>query len=271
MESHAQLPFLREIIVFLVTAAVLVPSFQSIRVSPTLGFLIIGALIGPYGLGVFVEHFSLLQYITITEVHGVKIFAELGIIFLLFTVGLELTTSRLWSMRRLIFGLGSGQFFGCCVAFSIIAICFGFSPKAAVLIAACLALSSTAMVLQFLIEKGRLSSRVGRSSFSILLFQDLAVVPIILLVGLLGVENHKGLALSLITALATAVAVISCIVIFGKIILEPLFRLVTLKSAPEFFYGFNPIDIDFISKFYSYGGAEHGPWRFPCGPITCRD
>ncbi len=235
MESQVHLPYLKELIVFLVVAAVLVPSFQRFRVSPTLGFLIIGTLIGPFGLGLFVEQVSFLKHITITEVEGVKTFAELGIIFLLFTIGLELTTSRLWSMRKLIFGLGFAQFFTCSFVFFLITYALGFSANSSILIGACIALSSTALVLQLLIEKGRFSSRVGRSSFSVLLFQDLAVVPIILLIGILGAEHQNGLGLSLITALATAVAVISCIVVFGKIILQPLFKLVTVKHAPEFF------------------------------------
>ena len=216
-------------------AAILVPFFQRFRISPTLGFLIIGTAIGPFGLGLFVQQIPLLQYMTITELEGVRAFAEFGIIFLLFTVGLELTIGRLWSMRQMVFGLGFAQFIICSAFFSAIIYALGLDVKAAILIGACIALSSTAIVIQLLVEKGRFSSRVGRTGFSILLFQDLAVVPVILLVGILGAESQGGLGLSVLTALGTAVAVIAAIIFFGQLVLRPLFRLVTFKNSPEFF------------------------------------
>ncbi len=181
------------------------------------------------------EQIGFVKYAVITEVEGVKAFAELGIIFLLFTIGLELTIHRLWAMRNMVFGLGFSQVLICGAIITVIAMSFGNSVQASILIGACLALSSTAMVIQLLIEKGRFSSPVGQTSFSILLFQDLAVIPIILLVGIFGAETSAGVGTSIVTAIATAVAAIGIIVSFGKIVLRPLFRLVTFKHSPEFF------------------------------------
>lgn len=235
METHYHLPYMREIILFLIVAALLVPAFQRLRVSPTLGFVFIGMLLGPYFLGMLAKDIDFLKYVVFEDTEGVKALAELGIMFLLFKVGLELTGERLWASRHLIFGLGFLQVLLCAIAISALLWLIGYEPQIAILIGACLALSSTAMVVQMLIEKGTFSSPLGKTSFSVLLFQDLAVVPIVLFIGFLGAGTGNNLALSLIHAFATAILVVALIVVLGRTVLRPLFRLVTLRNSPEFF------------------------------------
>ncbi len=107
MEDHSTIPYLRELIVFLVSAGVLVPLLHTLRVTPVLGYLIVGSAVGPFGLGLLADQVPILSYGVISELDGVKALAELGVIFLLFMIGLELSFERLWAMRRLVFGLGS--------------------------------------------------------------------------------------------------------------------------------------------------------------------
>ncbi len=265
IESQLHLPYLRELIVFLIAAAIFVPLFQKIKVSPTIGFLIIGFLIGPFGLGLWVEQIGFVKYAVITEVEGVKTFAELGVIFLLFTIGLELSPNRLWAMRLAVFGLGSAQVLVTGGVITLIALAFGNSANASILIGACLALSSTAMVVQLLVENGRFSSPVGKTSFSILLFQDLAVVPIILLVGILGAKDSGGLGLSIAVAIGTAAAVVTCIFIFGQIVLRPLFSLVTFRHSPEFFMAMTLLILILSSTITAMAGLSMALGAFLAG------
>ncbi|MGV3554807.1 MAG: cation:proton antiporter [Croceibacterium sp.] len=152
MEAHAHIPHLREILIFLVAAGLAVPLLQR-RMSSVLGYLVLGAIIGPFGLGLLAEEFPILQMVVITELDGVRALAELGIVFLLFTIGLELSFERVWGMRRLVFGLGSAQIVVTACVIALIAFAWGNSPTAALVLGACLALSSTAIVTQLLVER----------------------------------------------------------------------------------------------------------------------
>ncbi len=229
------IPFLREVVVFLVIAAILVPLFQRVRISPVLGFLLAGVIIGPFGLGAFAGRFEILGYVTITDVASVQVLAEFGVVFLLFLIGLELSLERLWSMRRLVLGLGSAQVLVTGLAIGAIAFAWGHSINAAILIGASFALSSTAVVVEELIRRKEFSTRVGRASFSVLLFQDLSVVPILILVsaftGAAGGSFLEALAVGFGVAIAAAVVIF----VLGRIVLRPLFRLAASARAPEFF------------------------------------
>lgn len=238
MEAHEQIPFLREIVIFLVASGVVVPAFHHFRVSPVLGYLVVGGLIGPYGMGLLADDLGWLSYAVIADVEGIKPLAELGVIFLLFVIGLELSLERLWSMRRFVFGLGALQVLISAAAIGAIAWGWGNTPRASVILGACLALSSTAIVMQLLIDRRSLGSPLGRSSFSILLFQDLAVVPILFLLGVFGAQAESGLAAAghgLAVALAQAAAVIAAIYALGRLLLRPLFRFVSHAGSPEMF------------------------------------
>ncbi|WP_409145742.1 monovalent cation:proton antiporter-2 (CPA2) family protein [Pseudoxanthobacter sp. M-2] len=236
VEEHGGgIPYLREAIVFLVAAGVLVPLLHRLRVSPVLGYLIVGGLIGPFGLGLWASDHPALAFVVITDLDGVQALAELGVLFLLFTIGLELSLDRLWAMRRLVFGLGSLQVLITGAIIGAIAWQFGNSVPASIVLGACLALSSTAIVMQILLQSRRLSTPLGRSSFSILLMQDLAVVPILFVVGVLGAKVEGSIGVELALALGKAVLTIGAIYLVGRLVLRPVLRLVAQARSPEMF------------------------------------
>jgi CPA2 family monovalent cation:H+ antiporter-2 len=217
------------------TAGVIVPAVHRWRVNPVLTFLVAGAVLGPLGIGSFKDVWPSLQWVTITDAKNVASIAELGVVFLLFLIGLELSYERLLTMRRLVFGLGSLQVVLSSLAISIIAALLGSTGAAAVIIGLCLALSSTAIVIELLSEQRRLMSAMGRASFAVLLLQDLAVVPMLLLVSILGAANGPSIATGVIIALAQAALAVALIVAVGRLLLRPFFRLVAATETPELF------------------------------------
>ncbi len=229
------LPYLREAMIFLVAAGIVVPLLHRWRVSPVLGYLLVGYLIGPFGLGLYAGEWPWLAYLSIPEISGVQTLAELGVVFLLFVIGLELSLERLWALRRLVFGLGSLQVLVSAVIIGLVAGLLGSAASAATLIGASLALSSTAIVMQLLAERRQLGTPLGRAAFSILLLQDLAVVPILFLVGVLGAQQGNGVLLPLLLALGKALLVMAAIFLVGRQLLRPLMRLVARTRSPEMF------------------------------------
>ncbi|MCB1679651.1 MAG: monovalent cation:proton antiporter-2 (CPA2) family protein [Halioglobus sp.] len=234
MATHA-IPYLRETIVFLVASGIIVPLLHRLRISPVLGFLLVGVVIGPYGLGLYTDRVDWLGWVVFADLQGVQALAELGVIFLMFMIGLDLTLDRLWGMRRLVFGMGSLQVLLTGAAIAAIAWGFGNGPAASIVLGACLALSSTAVVMQLLIEQRQLGTPVGRASFSILLMQDLAVVPILFLVSVLGSRPESNPGIALLGALGKAALVIAAIFVLGRVILHPLFHLAARTRSAEMF------------------------------------
>ena len=222
-------------LVVLGTAGVVVPLVRWWGISPILGYLGAGALLGPFGLGSFVPSLPVLYWFTILNDQNVAGIAELGIVFLLFVIGLELSYERLMTMRRLVFGLGSLQVVATTAVISGLALAAGFEGPVAIILGACLALSSTAVVIEVLSSQGRLATSAGRVSFAALLAQDLAVVPILLFISILGAGSGGSILASLATALFHAGAALSAIVIFGRTLLRPLFRLVASVNSSELF------------------------------------
>ncbi|MEO1103692.1 MAG: cation:proton antiporter, partial [Pseudomonadota bacterium] len=186
-EAAHTIPYLKEALIFLVAAGVLVPVLQRIGFNPILGYLVAGVAVGPFGIATLADSvFGLpLSTFAITEQEGVAKIAELGVVFLLFLIGLELSGPRLWAMRNLVFGLGGAQVVLTAVALTGVGLALGLSTEASVAVGASLALSSTAIVVQLLISAGRLAAPPGRVMFSILLMQDIAVVPVLLVIGTL--------------------------------------------------------------------------------------
>jgi CPA2 family monovalent cation:H+ antiporter-2 len=235
MQPHDSIPHLREILVFLVGAGIIMPFFSRLRMSPVLGFLALGAALGPYGLGLFAEKIGVLRFAVIDDIEGVKPLAELGVVFLLFMIGLELSPERLWALRRLVFGLGTLQVALTTAVIGAIAWAFGNPPGTALVLGMAFALSSTAVVMQLLTERRAVASPLGRASFAILLLQDLAVVPILMLLGVLAAQAHQSVATALGTALVTALLAIAGIVFAGRMLLRPLFRFASATRSPELF------------------------------------
>lgn len=231
-----QTPYLRELIVFLAAAGLVVPFARRFRINPVLGFLSVGLLVGPHGAGRLAPEAPLLGHILIADTEGVRRLAEFGVVFLLFTIGLELSFQRLWGMRRLVFGLGSAQVLASGLVIGSIAFAFGNSLSASIVLGLSLALSSTAIVVQLLVEKFRLSTPVGRTGFGVLLLQDLAVVPILFLVHALGHRSAKTvLPIDVAVTLGRAGLFIVVTLLIGRGVIRPLFRLVGGSRSRELF------------------------------------
>jgi CPA2 family monovalent cation:H+ antiporter-2 len=237
--DHSSIPYVREILVFLASAGILVPVFQRFHISPVLGFLIAGFLLGPHGMGHLANIWAPAGNFVITSNDGIHALAEMGIVFLLFMIGLELSFERLTTMRRFVFGLGGAQVGLTALAIGAIAYGFGNAPEASIVLGLGFALSSTAIVMQLLTEQRRMGSTVGRKSFSILLFQDLTVVLILFILDYIGPDLAQGLSASLLVyfgkALASAAIAITGIVIVGRLALRPLFHLTGKSHNRELF------------------------------------
>ncbi len=222
-------------LVVLGTAGIVVPMVHRWGISPILGYLGAGALLGPLGLGSLIAPGSVLAWFTIADAKNVAGIADLGVVFLLFLIGLELSYERLKAMRRLVFGLGGLQVVITTAILATIITTAALEPPIAILLGSCLALSSTAIVLEVLSSHGRLPTTVGRASFAILLAQDLAVIPILMFVSVLGADKGSSVLATIGTALFQAIAAVALIVVVGRVMLRPLFRQVAKTKSSELF------------------------------------
>jgi len=213
--------------IYLGAAVIAVPLSKALGLGSIIGYLAAGMAIGPWGLGL------------VTNVQDILHFAEFGVVLMLFLVGLELEPKRLWSMRRPIFGWGSAQMLACALLLTGVAVLFGVAWQVALVASLGLALSSTAIALQVMAERNLMPTSSGRAAFSILLFQDVAAIPILALLPLLAVEiaGASGAAVASHPALEAAriVGVIVAIVLGGRMLLRPLFRWIARSRTPEIF------------------------------------
>ena len=216
--------FLHQALVYLAAGSIAVPVFKRLGLGSVLGFLAAGMAIGPWGLQL------------VSEPEAIRGFAEIGVVLLLFLVGLELNPRRLWQMRRPIFGMGTAQVAGTLAAVTAIGWALGLPLKIALVAGMGFAMSSTAIALATLQEKRLLATPGGQASFSVLLFQDLAVIPLVLLLGLLAPEQSRG-SLDWIAA-ARGVALIALLIAAGRLLLRPLLRVIASTGQREVFIGF---------------------------------
>lgn len=213
--------FLVQAALFLAAAAVAAPLAKRLGVGSVLGYLAAGIVLGPYGLGFVVS---------VYEAEGILHIAEFGVVLLLFLIGLELRPARLWAMRGPVFGLGAAQVASAALVLSLAAWLLGLPGSAALVAGYALALSSTAFVLQILEEKGELRTRHGRYAFAILLFQDLAAIPFLALVPLLGSGAGDGVSL---VAVLKALGAIAVVVVAGRFLLRRLYPLIAATGVKE--------------------------------------
>ncbi len=210
------------ILILLAAAVVIVALFRKLRVSPVLGYLVAGAAIGPGGSGI------------VTDVEGTSAIAEIGVVFLLFIIGLELSWERLRATRKQVFAVGGAQVVITAGMLALGLYYFDFTTQAAIIIGGGLALSSTALVLQLIDESGQKSSQLGRLSLAVLLIQDLAVVPLLVLVPALA-SGHETVGAELGQVAAKACVALLMIIFAGRMLLRPLYRHVASLQNPEIF------------------------------------
>ena len=225
----------REFLIILGAAGLVIPLFVRLGISSILGFLLVGFLLSRDVLGSFTSAFPFLQAFVITDEEAISSLGELGVVFLLFLIGLELSFERLVTMKRLVFGLGSLQVISTTALVSLAAYALDFTPAQSLVIGTAFSLSSTAIVIQLYSNDKRLGSQSGRTSFAILLFQDLAVIPILLMVGVLGHETSGPVLQSLAIAIAQAMLAVGLIVGVGRFALRPLLRLVAGINSSDLF------------------------------------
>ena len=219
--DHTSSYYLIDILALLLATVVIVPLFHAVRLGAILGYLTAGAILGPWGFGV------------ITEVESIRHLGEFGVIFLLFVLGIELKPDKLWQMRKMVIGLGLGQLLLTASAIYGVAIWIGLSAQSALIIGFGLALSSTAFCLKLLSERGGISTVMGRMSFSILLLQDLAVVPLLALVSYLAGSNASESANNF--NLSYSILVIIGLLIAGRYLLNPIMSRIVASQDPDVF------------------------------------
>lgn len=236
MTSSIHLESYREALVFLATAGVVVPLFHRMRISPVLGFLFAGAALGPFGLGRLAQDHDWARNFTIANSEGVSDLAEFGLVFLLFMIGLELSWERLARLRRLVFGLGLAQVVVCAGVLAAMGhYYFRVELGPSLLIGLALAMSSTAVVLPVLAEARRLNKTSGRVAFSVLLLQDLAVAPALFLVSALAEAKNGFAADQAAWAFGRAFIAMGALIVIGRLLLRPLFRMVAAVQLTELF------------------------------------
>jgi monovalent cation:H+ antiporter-2, CPA2 family len=210
------------LVILLAAAVIIVAVFRALKLNPVLGYLVAGAAIGPHGMG-YIEN-----------AHDTAAIAEFGIVLLLFLIGLELSWDRLHAMRKKVFGIGSAQMVLTMAVFMALTLALGFGWPASIIIGGGLALSSTALVLQVLQERGEMASQTGRLSLAILILQDLAVLPLLVLVPLLA-SPHDSMWLAIGTGIGQAALALMAIAVVGRLLIRPLFRVIAKLDIHELF------------------------------------
>jgi len=245
---------MREALIFLAAAVVCVPIAARLGLGSVLGYLIAGAAIGPWGLA-FVDNAGATQYL-----------AELGVVLMLFVIGIELDPRRLAAMRREVFGYGTLQMAACGAALTAFLMAFAMPWQAALIGGLALALSSTAIAVQAMVERNELRTPSGTTAFGILLFQDMAAIPLIALVPFLGGVEAADSS-SLWMKLATAAAAIAGVVVIGRYLTRPVLRLLAKVNLRELFTAFALLLVLGIAELVSLAGLSMGLGAFLAGVL----
>jgi len=215
-------------LVILGAAGIVIPAFARLKITPVIGFILVGVIAGPHVLGALAPQHPWLHLLSISDAHRIEPFAELGIVLLLFSAGLHISFRRLRSMRNTVFGVGSAELIGCAVLIGAGLLAAGLSLQAAIALGLALALSSTALVLPI----SGTESAVGKTAFAMLLFEDLALVPLIFLIELIG---GRGDVHGLIRTALLGVAVVIAMLFIGRFALPALFAQAARTKNSELF------------------------------------
>ncbi|MFO1033190.1 MAG: cation:proton antiporter [Hyphomicrobiales bacterium] len=234
MEAHS-LAQSRDVLVVLGAASLAVPLLRRLGISTILGFMLVGICLGPWLLGAAVARLLPQDGGHLINTDAAASLADLGVVFLLFLIGLELSPARLFTMKRLVFGLGGAQAAVSVVLLTLAAMALGFGNRASLVLGFALSLSSTAIAVQIFTDAKRLGSQAGRASFAILLLQDLSVIPMLMLVGIMASPETGSIYRDVGLTLLQATVAIAAILAIGQFLLRPLLRMVVQAEAPEFF------------------------------------
>ena len=222
---------LKDTLVILGAAGIVIPAFARLKITPVIGFILVGILVGPSGLGAWSRDIPWLDAFTISDRAAIEPFAQFGIVLLLFGIGLELSFRRLWGMRRLVFGVGAAEFSLIAVILGVGLYAMGIGIGGSIALGLALANSSMALVLPLV----RMSTPVGRSAFAVLLFEDLAIVPVIFVLGALGPHARAGGIGGLPMVFLLGIAVIAAMLLIGRFLLPRLFDQAARTKSPELF------------------------------------
>ncbi len=241
-----------DVMIYLAAAVVFVPIASRLKLGSVLGYLAAGAVIGPWGLRL------------VKDVESILHFAEFGVVLMLFLIGLELDPKRLWSMRRAVFGGGALQMIACGLPLALGGLAFGLPWKGALVGGLALALSSTAIAVQTMRERGVLASPTGTTAFSILLFQDIAAIPLIALVPMLGVSEKAGEGWMGVLKVLAAVGIV---IVLGRYVTRPIFRFVARTGLRELFTGFALLLVVGISEIMNMAHVSMALGAFLAGVL----
>jgi len=249
---------LGEVAMLLGAAAIAAPLARRLKIGTVLGYLIAGILLGPYGAG---------QVFSFYEAKEILHFAEFGVVLLLFLIGLELRPKRLWSMRKTIFGVGGLQVFLSTVLLTLAGMALMLPPLSALFLGLVLALSSTAFALQVLEENDELTTRHGRMAFSVLLFQDMAAIPLMALVPIFALSSTAATeAMSTMGAL-TALLTIGLVILAGKLLVDPFLKLVALARVKEAMTAAALLTVIMAALVMQYAGISPALGAFIAGAM----
>ncbi len=225
---------IKDMLVFLIAAGVLVPLLRLARVPAIIGFMLAGVALGPFALGALAAQWPLLTYLSISSPAAAEPFAELGVLFLLFLLGVEFSFERLWNLRRVVVGAGGLQTGVSAAAIAVAALMLDQPLAAATVIGLALALSSTAIVMQLLVSQQRVAQPVGRTAFGVLLFQDVMVAPILIFVGIASLKTDSNIAGVLLDATVRGLIALAVIYAIGRLVLGRVFRLAATRGGRDF-------------------------------------
>lgn len=252
MAAELSSPMMSDALVILGAAGIVIPVFHRFRITPVIGFILIGVMVGPFGLGKLIYEYPWLTHLTITDPEALEPFAELGIILLLFAIGLELSFNRLWTLRRLVFGLGALELLILGTLMAVFLSMLGQYWTGAIGLGFALALSSTAIVLPI----SGTNSPVGRAALSMLLFEDIAIVPIIFVLGAMAPyaqsEGWEGLLGTVWQGLIVVVALL----VIGRFALPRLFAQAARTKSPELFLAASLLVVIGASLATAYAGLS---------------
>jgi CPA2 family monovalent cation:H+ antiporter-2 len=233
--GHGPSPTLiKDLLVFLIATGILVPAMRFIKIPTVIAFMVAGLALGPFALGRLAQDTPVLEFFSISSPEAALPFAELGVLFLLFLLGVEFSFAKLWALRKVVVGAGGGQAILSAVTIAGVGLAFGLDLPVAMILGLALALSSTAIVMQVLIESKRAAKPVGRATLGVLLFQDIMVAPILIFVGFAAMKSDANMAGVLVDALIRGLIAIAVIWAIGHYLLGRVFRLAAASGGRDF-------------------------------------